>query len=482
MSASPGSLDGFSNYTFSFSQLNAISQVSVTAIAGYFNAADAYVPPALETVTATATGTPFLPESDTTFTVTGVNDAANSITVAEKYDGQVISNATYYVIAFSPGAILVSLGDLAPELAGYASSPAALSELSGSLAIIATTALPEGTNVTFDATGSTNLVACFALGTRIRTARGDVAVQDLREGDLVPTLVAEGLSRVRWVGRRTLDVARSFRPWDVAPVRVCADAFAPGLPSRDLLLSPDHAVMLNGALMPIRYLLNGATIAQEPAEKITYFHVELDRHDVLLAEGLPCESFLDTGNRGAFGNAPGPVDLAPDFARRVWAEQGCLPLLTEGEAVAAARENLAQRAGSLGWRMTPEPALQVMAAGRVLPAARQGDSWRVVLPADAVEIHLRSRAIVPAQRVMGGDRRRLGVALADLRLDDAPAPPAAFRAGWHADEGDLRWTDGDARLAVRGSRELCFRLAWHEQYWLPPVTAEATPIPAALAG
>jgi hypothetical protein len=91
-------------------------------------------------------------------------------------------------------------------------------------------------------------------------------------------------------------------------VRVVAGAFGGGLPGRDLWLSPDHAVLVGEVLIPIRYLVNGATIVQVAVDAVTYWHVELERHEVIVAEGLPCESYLDTGNRGAF--EPGGVAAA----------------------------------------------------------------------------------------------------------------------------------------------------------------------------
>ena len=84
-------------------------------------------------------------------------------------------------------------------------------------------------------------------------------------------------------------------------MRACAGAFGDGRPNRDLVLSPDHAVFTNDALIPIRYLINGRTVVQEFASEIFYYHVELPAHAVILAEGMPCESYLDTGNRAAFG-------------------------------------------------------------------------------------------------------------------------------------------------------------------------------------
>jgi collagen type I alpha len=144
-------------------------------------------------------------------------------------------------------------------------------------------------------------VACFAAGTRIATPNGGVAVESLRPGDLV-LLARGGAARVQWLGHRHVDCRRHPRRHDVLPVRVRAHAFGPDLPARDLLLSPDHSVHVDGMLIPVRHLINGRTIAQEAVAEITYHHVELLAHDVLLAEGLPCETYLETGNRAAFAD------------------------------------------------------------------------------------------------------------------------------------------------------------------------------------
>ena len=154
-------------------------------------------------------------------------------------------------------------------------------------------------------------LACFAAGTRILTVAGELPVEALREGDQV-VLASGRVAPVRWLGHRHVDCRRHPRPRDVWPIRVRAGAFGANLPHRDLLLSPDHAVYLSdadddegvasGILVPVRFLMNGATVVQEPVEAITYWHVELPTHDVLLAEGLPAESYLDTGNRGSFAN------------------------------------------------------------------------------------------------------------------------------------------------------------------------------------
>jgi hypothetical protein len=157
---------------------------------------------------------------------------------------------------------------------------------------------------------------------------------------------------VRWLGHRRVACHRHPRPTDVQPVRIVAHAFGAGRPMRDLRLSPDHAVFIEDVLIPIRYLLNGATVRQEDVASMTYWHLELPQHDVLLVEGLPCESYLDTGNRAAFADG-GTIGMAhPDFARQVWAREGCAPLITDGPARDRVYRQLLTQAFALGWRAT----------------------------------------------------------------------------------------------------------------------------------
>ncbi len=107
-------------------------------------------------------------------------------------------------------------------------------------------------------------------GTRVLTAQGERTIEDLRVGDEVVTLLGRRLARIAWIGRSDIACARHPRPWDVQPVRVQAGAFGEGQPHRDLFLSPDHAVFSHGVLIPIRYLLNGATVAQVEMDHVTY--------------------------------------------------------------------------------------------------------------------------------------------------------------------------------------------------------------------
>ena len=312
--------------------------------------------------------------------------------------------------------------------------------------------------------GTALAAPCFAMGTRIATPAGEVAVEALAAG--MPVLLARGgVAEVVWVGHRRVECRRHPRPEEVWPVRVAAGAFARGVPGRDLLLSPDHAVFWEGVLIPVRHLVNGRTVRQEAVDAVTYFHVELAAHDVLLAEGLACESYLDTGNRAAFANGGAAMMLHPDFARGRWAASGCAPLVEAGPAVAAARSRLWARAGAMGLRRGSDAGLVVRADGVALAVAASGARREVALPEGVRAVALESRCWVPAE--MGGseDARRLGVAVGRVRLDGEAAPDSCFGAGWHAAEGALRWSDGCGWLHLRGARRLSFELATGGVYW-----------------
>ncbi len=307
-------------------------------------------------------------------------------------------------------------------------------------------------NITLDPDGNGGVelaytVPCFATGTRIMTEWGDCAVEHLRVGDRA--LTASGALRpVVWIGQRSLDLRRHPRPHEVMPVRVREDAVAPGCPARDLVLSPEHALFIDGVLVPVRHLVNGATIVQENAERITWWHVELQTHDVILAERLPTESYLDTGNRHAFANGGTTVQMHPDFSRSAataWARQACAPLVEEGPALAQVRAKLDAWARRLLGTLPAIPEVMLDAVGCAT----------ATVPAEATAIRLLS----PAGRA-GTDIRRLGALIRALRIDGAPVAIDDKRLGLgfheveHHGPQAVRWTDGAATLTLgRGDRE-----------------------------
>jgi hypothetical protein len=197
--------------------------------------------------------------------------------------------------------------------------------------------------------GTAITVACFAAGTRIATPSGEQPIQTLRPGDAVCSAFG-GSVKVRWIGLRRLDCRRHPDPARVWPVRIAAGAFAPGMPVRDLWLSPDHCVLVDDVLVPIRTLVNGRSIVQERWPEVSYYHVECPVHDVILAEGLPAESYLDTGNRADFEGGGPALTLHPDFARDAWLAGACAAQITHGPIHARVRVRLDRRAAQCAKR------------------------------------------------------------------------------------------------------------------------------------
>jgi cyclophilin family peptidyl-prolyl cis-trans isomerase len=308
------------------------------------------------------------------------------------------------------------------------------------------------TNVTV-----TGVAPCYARGTHIWTTRGEVKIEQLRIGDQVITAPLRGSGggrvSVAWVGHRRIHCRAHPKPEQVMPVRVAAGAFSDTVPHRDLLLSPDHAVFVEGALIPIKHLINARSIAQLDVAEIEYWHVELTHHDVILAEGLPAESYLDTGNRTAFANGGAFVQLHPDFAPLNW-NKACAELVQDGPRLVTAKQFLFERAGCQDTR--PALALQVLAAGQALrPKIVAPGAWRYALPAGTRALTLLSPRWVPAaSQARSIDGRMLGVRLSAVAIDDEPAglDSPLFASGFHpletSAEGQCRWTNGCAQLAL----------------------------------
>jgi hypothetical protein len=201
--------------------------------------------------------------------------------------------------------------------------------------------------------------------------------------------------------------------------------------------------------------------------------VELPVHDVLFADGMPAESYLDTGNRGAFANG-GATMLHPDFALCVWETEACANLTREGSELVAVRSVLLDRAEALGHRITLDAGLHLVIDHRIVRPVVAGRMHRFRLAGRANEVRLVSRSAIPAAvRASSDDHRRLGVAVSRIVLDGHAISLADARLanGWHAvepdgDGGGWRWTNGDAGLDVSSAGVLEVEVAITEWYWL----------------
>jgi hypothetical protein len=226
------------------------------------------------------------------------------------------------------------------------------------------------------------------------------------------------------------------------------------LPERDLRLSPDHALFIDGHLIEAKTLVNGVTVIQDMSTRfVTYHHIELVEHDIMLAEGLPAESYLDAGNRMTFESDAGPIMLHPDFTA-VSRAKACAPLLLDGEVVVAARTRLLERAIALGFTTTGAVDLTARVAGTVIEPMLMDGELLFLLPGGATSVELVSSVGVPAETSAApGDRRALGVAITGLALvaggkRTVIALEDKQHSGFYEMEAGHRWTNGAARIAL----------------------------------
>ena len=301
---------------------------------------------------------------------------------------------------------------------------------------------------------------CFGTGTLIRTARGDVAVEDLQIGDSAVTASGE-YRPIRWIGNRSIDLRRCPRPEEAQPVCIRAHAFDENRPARDLRLSPSHGIgldLLGEVIVPAFALVNGATIVRDEVESVTYWQVELDEHDLLVAENMLAESCRDRRTRLEESGSVALRVGGPSLRRRATL---CRPFHDGGHVVAFVRARLRERALRYGWQLREEPWAQahLMVDGQRIEPDIRGPTARFIVPAGARDVWLVSQTGVPCHVGPSEDGRDLGLCLTSLRVEDGWSAPRALRLddpllclGFHppeCDDGELRrWTAGRARLPV----------------------------------
>ena len=316
-------------------------------------------------------------------------------------------------------------------------------------------------------------IACYCRGTRIATASGEVPVENLAIGDLVVT-ASGALRPIRWIGHRRYGAAFVAGRRHILPIRIAPGALGDGVPARELRVSPEHALHIDGVLIPARHLVNGATIREAEAEgELAYYHVELDSHDILLAEETPAESYVEDGDRGMFQNA-----LAWRARHGTAAPPAvyCAERLTHGPRLEAIRQRLDLRAGRHA-HYTSDPGLHLLVDGTPLhPSAVDGANYRFDLTAPARQLVLQSRT----GSAEGADTRCLGVAISTLRCNGTLVDLTQLTApGWHGVEGEgarfWRWTDGAAELpaenVVRVELSLCGQVQYRDHVAAESVAA-----------
>jgi hypothetical protein len=303
-----------------------------------------------------------------------------------------------------------------------------------------------------DGVSGTNLVpVCFCRGTMILTEYGEVAAESLAVGDRVVTL-SGATKPIVWIGMgRDLVTGRHSL---ARPIIVRRGALADDVPRRDLYLTHGHALYLDGVLIPVENLINHRSILWDDAARVVeYYHLELEDHDVVLAEGAAAETYYDAANRALF-------QIRRPDSQAGAAKPTFAPVLTGGERVDAVWAALFARCGGRIETATTEDAdLHLVIKGKRTEAVSiKGCAYTFALDGSPLgSLRLASRSAVPSLLgLIRHDHRRLGVAISAIELRQAGVATIVrhdgtlFRdGGCHPPEAGHSWTDGVFDLPAR---------------------------------
>ncbi len=254
-------------------------------------------------------------EDGTTAVWTGTSNWSGSFDVVdENSDGNLDSTGgspDYVISSVAPysgytvqinGNTYAIFANLGPNVA-YIPYVSSFDDLSAQTIPLSTTdKLENGTPVNF----------CFTAGTGIATPAGETAVEELQIGDTI--LTADGSAvAVKWIGHQSVRPFIGLMNERLEPVRICAGALGHGLPHADLTVSADHGMIIDDLVINASALVNGTTIHFVPVAELdnpfTYFHIETQNHDIILANSTPAETFVDVAGRSAFENYQEYLDL-----------------------------------------------------------------------------------------------------------------------------------------------------------------------------
>ncbi|MFS8370651.1 Hint domain-containing protein [Acetobacter indonesiensis] len=322
-----------------------------------------------------------------------------------------------------------------------------------------------------DGSGGSLAEVCFLSGSMIETLEGDIAVEDLRKGDKIISYnqnVAKTVT-VSWVGKAHT-VVRTRQRTDEAgyPVRIRKDSIADGVPYKDLLVTAEHSLFLNGRFIPARMLINGNSILYDTSiSAYDYYHVETEQHSVIRANGTLTESYLDTGNRRTF-TQEGPV-IALYGTNHSWENDAAAPLCVERNFVEPIYRKLETRSIELfgqaqnGFeaQITDDSGLHLVTdKTHLVRAVRHEDGkYSFMLPPHTEYVHIVSRTSRPSD-IIGpfvDDRRELGVEIGDITFmtgkekhDIVEHLKSKPPHGWYARTTQNRsaWTNGSAKLHI----------------------------------
>lgn len=326
--------------------------------------------------------------------------------------------------------------------------------------------LPTGTlDLLYSGNTGQVTIRCYAAGTKIRIPEGEINVEDLKIGSIVTTLEGDrqNTSKVKWVGKRAVTVLDD----DDRLIRIKRNAFSTQVPLNDLLVTPEHCIFIEGQFVPARMLVNGSSIVLDEAEQFDVYHFELEKHSIVIANGLASESYLDTGHKDVFIEHPKPYLVINGTSTPIWGRDSAAPLCTERRIVETLFNELAARAKALGFvdnlvphNLTPDPQIQIVLedGSSLTPARVNGTRFIFKIPANTSRVWIASRHSRPCdiEGPFVDDRRKLGVSVGSISLFTAQGLCSIDThmdefslEGWHPRESEVgRWTDGYAELPL----------------------------------
>ncbi|MDD2876512.1 MAG: Hint domain-containing protein [Acidiphilium sp.] len=375
------------------------------------------------------------------------------------------SSAMQNAVANFAASDAIDLIGVAPSLVSVAGNVVSIADpsefaLNEATGAAAATVASDGVGGTYITAGGA--MPCFTRGTNLLTPNGYRSVETLIPGDALVSF--DGVARpIRWIGWRIIDLARDPAVALLRPVVIAPGAFGPGRPRRALAVSPLHAIFGAGKLVPAVLLVNGATITRDVTGfAVTYYHVELDRHAIVFADGLPTETYRDNGNRARFldslGNPGTPTET-------------CAPLVLGGADLRAAREALHERATALGYQIAHGPLAEALidpVCGRIKPRLYgKRLMFDLPVPAGRVILHCHTGMATDTDPT-SEDRRILGICAGALRADGRSIT-AWQGAGWHARAaGDVgHWSSECAELHLpRPARQISIEVIGSVPRWV----------------
>ncbi|MDI2091892.1 Hint domain-containing protein [Commensalibacter oyaizuii] len=306
-------------------------------------------------------------------------------------------------------------------------------------------------------------IKCFLKGTEIETPSGKKNVEELKVGDDIIT-IHNGNKVVKKI-TSILNQKVIANHIDKLPIRIYKSAIAENVPYKDLLVTPEHCLYIDGQFIPARMLVNGRSIIQDTSFN-TYdvYHIETEEHSIVIADGMLTESYLNTdiqvnefmtvkGQKTWEKDAAAPLNTSRDFAETIYKQ-------IEERAKLQNLPDIRQH-----YELTSDHGLYLTTStGKKLEALRTTDNYIMFrIPSNVDKVTLHSFSSRPSD-VIGpyiDDRRNLGVLVGDISLSDGNENyvidthlNTSSLLGWSVIEtSNCRWTLGNAELPLPSRRK-----------------------------